>query len=58
MNNRRTILNVAFLTAGGMAPCLSSTIATLIEEYTKYRNDIQYFGYMYGYKGLNPEEKN
>ena len=52
MNNRRTILNVAFLTAGGMAPCLSSTIATLIEEYTKYRNDIQYFGYMYGYKGL------
>ena len=52
MNNRRTILNVAFLTAGGMAPCLSSTIATLIEEYTKYRNDIQYFGYLYGYKGL------
>ena len=45
-------MKVAFLTAGGIAPCLSSTIATLIEEYNKASKNIEFYGYLHGYKGL------
>ena len=45
-------MKVAFLTAGGIAPCLSSTIATLIEEYNKESKNIEFYGYLHGYKGL------
>ena len=45
-------MKVAFLTAGGIAPCLSSTIATLIEEYNKENKNITFYGYLHGYKGL------
>lgn len=43
---------VAFLTAGGLAPCLSAAIAGLIEGYTKIAPDLQIICYRGGYKGL------
>lgn len=45
-------MRVAFLTAGGLAPCLSSSIAFLINEYSKLDIDIKFFAYKNGYKGL------
>ena len=45
-------MRVAFLTAGGLAPCLSSSISLLIEEYSKLDIDIEFFAYKNGYKGL------
>ena len=46
------IKKVAFLTAGGLAPCLSSSIGFLIDEYTKKAPEIELIGYINGYKGL------
>jgi len=43
---------VAILTAGGLAPCLSSTIGRLIVQYTKIVPDVEIIGYLNGYKGL------
>jgi hypothetical protein len=43
-------LKVAFLTAGGLAPCLSSSIGYLIEIYNEYDPDIEIIGYVDGYK--------
>ena len=43
---------VAFLTAGGLAPCLSSSIGFLIDEYTKKAPDVELIGYLDGYMGL------
>ncbi|MDR1173261.1 MAG: pyrophosphate--fructose-6-phosphate 1-phosphotransferase [Puniceicoccales bacterium] len=43
---------VAILTAGGIAPCLSSAIAALIKEYVKASSDIEVVCYRDGYKGL------
>mmetsp|Transcript_36412 Transcript_36412/g.89652 ORF Transcript_36412/g.89652 Transcript_36412/m.89652 type:complete len:461 (+) Transcript_36412:50-1432(+) len=43
---------VAFLTAGGLAPCLSSSIGYLMEQYTLENPDIELIGYVDGYKGL------
>lgn len=43
---------VAFLTAGGLAPCLSAAIAGLLERYTKIAPDIEIICYRGGYKGL------
>ncbi len=43
---------VAFLTAGGLAPCLSSSIGYLIDEYTKKAPDVEMIGYVNGYMGL------
>jgi len=43
---------VAILTAGGLAPCLSSSIGRLIVQYTKLMPDIEIIGYLNGYKGL------
>jgi pyrophosphate--fructose-6-phosphate 1-phosphotransferase len=43
---------VAILTAGGLAPCLSSAIGGLIERYTEIAPDIDILCYRGGYKGL------
>ena len=45
-------MKIAFLTAGGIAPCLSSSIARLIYQYSKSNLDIKFYGYLNGYKGL------
>lgn len=46
------ICKVAFLTAGGFAPCLSSAIAFLIDEYVNADKNIEFIAYEYGYYGL------
>ncbi|WP_043583258.1 pyrophosphate--fructose-6-phosphate 1-phosphotransferase [Geminisphaera colitermitum] len=43
---------VALLTAGGLAPCLSSAVGGLIERYTEIAPDIEIIAYRGGYKGL------
>ena len=43
---------VAILTAGGLAPCLSSAIGGLIERYTEIAPEIEIIAYRSGYKGL------
>ncbi len=43
---------VALLTAGGLAPCLSSAVGGLIERYTAIAPDIEIIAYRGGYKGL------
>ncbi|MDR2776981.1 MAG: pyrophosphate--fructose-6-phosphate 1-phosphotransferase [Puniceicoccales bacterium] len=43
---------VAILTAGGIAPCLSSAVAALIKEHVKASPDIEIVCYRDGYKGL------
>ena len=48
MNVRR----VALLTAGGLAPCLSSAVGALIERYTALDPEIEIIGYLHGYAGL------
>ena len=45
-------MRVAFLTAGGIAPCLSASIGYLIQFYNDIRDDISFVGYLNGYKGL------
>jgi len=45
-------LKIAFLTAGGIAPCLSASIGALIECYTKTDPDAELIGYLNGYQGL------
>ena len=46
------VKKVAFLTAGGLAPCLSSSIGYLIDEYNKKNPAIEMIGYVNGYMGL------
>ena len=46
------VKKVAFLTAGGLAPCLSSSIGFLIDEYTKRAPEVEMIGYVDGYMGL------
>ena len=48
----KKVRKVAILTAGGLAPCLSTAIAALVEEYTKVDPKIQIICYVSGYKGL------
>ena len=43
---------VAMLTAGGLAPCLSSAVGGLIERYTEAAPDIRIIAYLNGYAGL------
>lgn len=43
---------VAILTAGGLAPCLNSAVAGLIERYTEIDPSIEIICYRSGYKGL------
>jgi len=46
------VKKVAFLTAGGLAPCLSSALAALIERYTEVAPEVELIAYTSGYKGL------
>jgi pyrophosphate--fructose-6-phosphate 1-phosphotransferase len=43
---------VALLTAGGLAPCLSSAVGGLIERYSEIDPSIEILCYRSGYKGL------
>lgn len=43
---------VAILTAGGIAPCLSSAVGGLIERYTQVAPGVRLIGYLDGYAGL------
>jgi pyrophosphate--fructose-6-phosphate 1-phosphotransferase len=40
------------LTAGGLAPCLSSAVGGLIERYTEVAPDVRIIAYLSGYAGL------
>jgi pyrophosphate--fructose-6-phosphate 1-phosphotransferase len=40
------------LTAGGLAPCLSSAVGGLIERYSDVAPEAPIIGYLAGYKGL------
>jgi pyrophosphate--fructose-6-phosphate 1-phosphotransferase len=48
----KEVKKVAILTAGGLAPCLSSAIGGLIERYSKDHPEIEIICYTGGYKGL------
>ncbi len=48
----KKVKKVAFLTAGGLAPCLSSSIGFLIDEYNKKSPEVEMIGYVNGYMGL------
>jgi pyrophosphate--fructose-6-phosphate 1-phosphotransferase len=45
-------MNIAFLTAGGIAPCLSASIGALIEAYNILAPEAELVGYLHGYRGL------
>ncbi len=45
-------MKIAFLTAGGIAPCLSASIGGLIEKYNELAPDAELIGYKNGYQGL------
>ena len=45
-------MKVAFLTAGGVAPCLTSSIISIIRHYNNNGTNHQFIGYLNGYKGL------
>jgi diphosphate-dependent phosphofructokinase len=46
------VTTVAMLTAGGLAPCLSSAVGGLIERYTQIAPDVRIIAYRNGYAGL------
>jgi len=46
------VKKVGILTAGGLAPCLSSAIGYLIERYTKVAPEVEIICYVNGYMGL------
>ena len=45
-------MTIAFLTAGGIAPCLSSSIGALVHEYNQSAPSAEIVGYLNGYRGL------
>ena len=45
-------MKIAFLTSGGIAPCLSASIASLIENYIQSDSNHEFIGYLNGYYGL------
>ena len=45
-------IKVGILTAGGLAPCLSSAVGYLIEKYEKIDPTIEIICYRSGYRGL------
>ena len=45
-------MKVAFLTSGGIAPCLSASLGRLIRNYSEKDSDVAMVGYLHGYKGL------
>ena len=52
MPDPKPVQTVALLTAGGLAPCLSSAVGGLIERYTEVAPEIRLIGYLGGYAGL------
>ncbi len=48
----KEVKKVAFLTAGGLAPCLSASIGFLIDEYARKAPGVEMIGYVNGYMGL------
>jgi pyrophosphate--fructose-6-phosphate 1-phosphotransferase len=46
------VKTIAMLTAGGLAPCLSSAVGGLIERYTEVAPDARIIAYKNGYAGL------
>lgn len=46
------VKKVALLTAGGLAPCLSSAVGALIEEYSRVAPEVEIIAYRNGYRGL------
>lgn len=47
-----TVRKVAMLTAGGLAPCLSSAVGGLIERWSEVEPDVEIVAYRDGYAGL------
>lgn len=47
-----SVRKVAMLTAGGLAPCLSSAVGGLVERYTEIAPEVELIGYLDGYAGL------
>lgn len=47
-----SVKKVGILTAGGLAPCLSTAIGRLIERYSEVAPEIEIICYTSGYKGL------
>ena len=45
-------MKIAFLTAGGIAPCLSASVGALIQKYNEIAPDAELIGYLNGYRGL------
>jgi len=45
-------MKIAFLTSGGIAPCLSASIGRLTENYSNKYPKAEIIGYLNGYKGL------
>jgi pyrophosphate--fructose-6-phosphate 1-phosphotransferase len=43
---------VAILTSGGLAPCLSSAVASLVEEWDRHDPSVEILGYRSGYAGV------
>lgn len=46
------VKKAAMLTAGGLAPCLSSAVGGLIEKYSAEAPEVELICYLSGYKGL------
>ena len=46
------VAKVAFLTAGGFAPCLSAALGRLIRRYTELAPEVELVAYEHGYQGL------
>lgn len=47
-----SVRKVAMLTAGGLAPCLATSVGGLIERYTDIDPNIEIIAYVDGYEGL------
>ncbi len=45
-------MKIAFLTSGGIAPCLSASIGRLTQNYLSKYPEAEIIGYLNGYKGL------
>ena len=45
-------MKIAFLTSGGIAPCLSASIGALIDAYNIFAPKAELIGYLHGYRGL------
>ena len=45
-------MKIAFLTAGGIAPCLSASLGSLIHRYNDLEPNATLMGYLNGYQGL------